>query len=102
MCGGPEGSGDGGTGGDTDSSTNSVENSGKNANGQDSSTIDLSGQSNGSCGTGCKVGVSFAGVGLLVGVGSIAAKMVMAKKNGEDDFESVHDEDAASAAEQQV
>jgi hypothetical protein len=94
--------GDEGTSGDTDSSTNGVENSGKNANGKDSSTVDLSGKSNGSCGTGCKVGVSFAGVGLLVGVGSMAAKMAMAKRNGEDDFDSVHDEDAASAAEQQV
>ena len=78
---------------DADSLANGVEDATENVNG-DSSTVDLSGKSDGSCGTGCKVGVSFAGVGLLVGVASVAAKMAMAKKDGEEeDFESDEDED---------
>lgn len=82
---------------DADSLANGVEDVSENFNG-DSSTIDLSaGKSNGSCGAGCKVGVSFAGVGLLVGVASVAAKMAMAKKDGEEeDFES-HEEEEEEA-----
>ena len=77
---------------DADSLANGVEDASENSNG-DSSTIDLSGKSDGSCGTGCKVGVSFAGVGLLVGVASVAAKMAMAKKDDEEgDFESDEEE----------
>ena len=93
---------------DADSLANGVEDATENVNG-DSSTVDLSGTSDGSCGTGCKVGVSFAGVGLLVGVASVAAKMAMAKKDGEEeDFESDEDEDAENdpsftpAAEEEV
>ena len=93
---------------DADSLANGVEDATENVNG-DSSTVDLSGKSDGSCGTGCKVGVSFAGVGLLVGVASVAAKMAMAKKDGEEeDFESDEDEDAENdpsftpAAEEEV
>ena len=94
---------------DADSLANGVEDVSENING-DSSTIDLSGKSDGSCGTGCKVGVSFAGVGLLVGVASVAAKMAMANQDGEEeDFESDDDEEEAennpsftSAAEEEV
>ena len=93
---------------DADSLANGVEDASENVNG-DSSTIDLSGKPNGSCGTGCKVGVSFAGVGLLVGVASVAAKMAMAKKYGEEeDFESDEEEEAENdpsltpAAEEEV
>lgn len=80
--------------GDTgaDSLANGVEDASEKFNG-DSSTVDLSGKTNGSCGASCKVGVSFASVGLLVGVASFAAKMAMSKKDGEEeDFES--DEEA--------
>lgn len=93
---------------DADSLANGIEDASENVNG-DSSTIDLSVEPNGSCGTGCKVGVSFAGVGLLVGVASVAAKMAMAKKDGEEeDFESDEEEEAENdpsltpAAEEEV
>ena len=93
---------------DADSLANGVEDASENIKG-DSSTIYLSGKSDGSCGTGCKVGVSFAGVGLLVGVASVAAKMTMAKKDDEEeDFESDEEEEAendpsfTSAAEEEV
>jgi len=80
-------------GGKTDNVPNDAENVGATAN-TDSSTVNLSGKSNKSCGAGCKAGVSFAGVGLLVGVGVVAAKMVKAKNNEEDDdFESDEEED---------
>eukprot|EP00563_Minutocellus_polymorphus_P009571 CAMPEP_0181024358 /NCGR_PEP_ID=MMETSP1070-20121207/2530_1 /TAXON_ID=265543 /ORGANISM="Minutocellus polymorphus, Strain NH13" /LENGTH=575 /DNA_ID=CAMNT_0023101411 /DNA_START=319 /DNA_END=2046 /DNA_ORIENTATION=- len=93
-------------GDNTDSVANDAQNTSEISD-NDSSTVDLSGNSNGSCGTGCKVGVSFAGVGLLVGIGSVAAKMAMAKKNEEDDdFESDEDEDtegdSPAAAEEEV
>ena len=82
---------------DADSLANGVEDGTENING-DASTIDLSGKSDGSCGTGCKVGVSFAGVGLLVGVASVAAKMAMAKKDGEEeDFESDEEQEEEEA-----
>ena len=99
-------------GGDTDADSlhvaNGVEDATENFNG-DPSTIELSGKSNGSCGAGCKVGVSFASVGLLVGVASVAAKMAMAKKDGEEeDFESDEEAEAENdppftpAAEEEV
>ena len=79
---------------DADSLANGVEDATENFNG-DPFTIELSGKSNVSCGAGCKVGVSFASVGLLVGVASVAAKMAMAKKDGEEeDFESDEEEEA--------
>ena len=68
----------------TDNVPNNTENVGATAN-TDASTVNLSGNSTESCGAGCKAGVSFAGVGLLVGVGVVAAKMVKAKNNEEDD-----------------
>ena len=80
-------------GDNTESVPNDAENVGATAN-TDASTVNLSGNSNGSCGAGCKAGVSFAGVGLLVGVGVVAAKMAKAKSNEEDDdFDSDEEED---------
>ena len=75
----------------TDSVPNDAENADATAN-SDASTVDL--YSAGSCGAGCKAGVSFASVGLLVGIGAVAAKMAKAKNNEEDDdFESDEEEE---------
>ena len=78
--------------GKTDNVPNDAENVGATAN-TDASTVNLSGNSTESCGAGCKAGVSFAGVSLLVGVGAVAVKMAKAKNNEEDDdFESDEEE----------
>ena len=78
-------------GDNTDSVPDAAENADATAN-SDASIVDL--YSAGSCGAGCKAGVSFASVGLLVGIGAVAAKMAKAKNNEEDDdFESDEEEE---------